>query len=257
MGCSHLYKYVRNQVAYPSDGCKPPTNPRYPTMANINNNDKVAVRDWIVAHNADYAAVRDRLEYVRNIVLNGRIENAADIMRKSYVFAIMSIQTEKDRHEGAFIAHYQGNVELKEASLQTVYGGQKYDWMSRTFDSNDFEDFIRSLRIHVENGNMDTLLDTVVDNFTGVSYRKASFMLAMAGMYEYMCIDSNVGKYAGIGARDSYNSAEAYMADCREIYDSLDTPRQVPPFILQWAIYDYQRQEHARHMVYFNEVMAE
>lgn len=225
-------------------------------MSNINQDEKIAVRDWIVAHNADYASVRDRLEHVRNVLLNGRIDSAADMLRKAYVFSVMSIQTQKDRHEGAFIAHYRGGMDLKEACLETVYGGQKYGWISRTFDSNDFENLVLAIRYQHDNGSRADLLDVIVNNLTGVSHRKGSFMLAMCGMYEFMCIDSNVGSFTNYDGNYEFYSSEKYIEACDKIYADMDVPRQLPPFIVQWAIYDYERGEHARHMVYFNEVLS-
>jgi len=76
-------------------------------------------------------------------------------------------------------------------------------------------------------------------------------MLAMSGFTEYMCIDSNVGRYAGVEER-SGSTTEEYMSLCDEINDGAGIDES--PFVTQWAIYDYERGEHARHMVYFNEI---
>lgn len=224
----------------------------------MNPND---IRSWLVSHNSDYAAVRDRLEAVRNVVLHGRIDAAVGVLQKSYINAMMSIKTTKDRHESAFVAYYSGDVPLKDAFLQTVYGGQKHGWAERTFDSVDWDVFVRAIRAHVRNDRYAELLDAVDNHFVGVSHRKGAFMLAMAGLYEYMCIDSNVARYAGLEDNAdnslSFNSAEAYLDTSREIYrEVVGHNYHVPPFIVQWAIYDAERGEHARHMVYFNEVLG-
>jgi thermostable 8-oxoguanine DNA glycosylase len=170
------------------------------------------------------------------------------------MFAVLSIQTQKDRHESAFVAHYSGDVSQKDAALQTVYGGQKYGWIKSTFESVDWELLAIAVRYHAERGDLDTLLDVVVDNLTGVSYRKASFMLAMCGLYEFMCIDSNVGRYADIDGDKEFYSASAYFDSCQEIYQSADI-QALPPYVLQWAIYDFERGEHSRHMAYFHEIL--
>jgi hypothetical protein len=76
-----------------------------------------------------------------------------------------------------------------------------------------------------------------------------------------MCIDSNVARHAGLEDTEdnslTFNSADDYLAKCEEIRHSIvgDNP-WIPPFIVQWAIYDAERGEHARHMVYFNEVFG-
>jgi hypothetical protein len=212
------------------------------------------IESWITSHNRDYAQVRDRLEYVRNIVLRGRIECAVNILKKSYKFAVMSIQTAKSRHENAFVAHCNG-LDLKDACLQTVYGGQKFGWLDKTLSNVDFISLTLSVREKVRNNQYADLLELITNRITGVSYRKGAFMLAMSGLHEYMCIDSNVGRYAD--TRDSstdYRNAEHYLDECAKIVQEIDNP-YLPAFIIQWAIYDMERGEHSRHMCYFNEIL--
>lgn len=218
-------------------------------MSELNN-----LRRWIVDRNQDYGSVRSRLEYCRNILLYGRIDSAADMLRKSYLNAVMSIQTDKDRHERAFTAYHTGSMDLKEAFLETVYGGQKHGWVIETLSDIDFKTVIRAIRAHHRNGSYTDMLQAIVDNFKGLSHRKASFTLAMIGMHEFMCIDSNVGRFASIDANRSYNNAHEYMNDCEQIYKSVGNS-YLPPFIVQWAIYDYERGEHARHMAFYREVL--
>jgi len=176
------------------------------------------------------------------------------MLQKSYVNAVLSIRTGKDRHESAFIGYCNHGLSLKEAALETVYGGNKKNWLRRTFDNVDWELLVHAIRYHTSENDYDQLLDVIVDNLIGVSYRKGSFMLAMIGLHEYMCIDSNVGNYADIGDWERWSSASDYMADCQEIYESVGNPL-IPPFIIQWAIYDYERGEHARHMPFYTEVL--
>lgn len=219
------------------------------------------IQDWLVSHNSDYARVRDRLEAVRNIVLHGRLDAAARVLERAYVNAVLSIRTNLDRHEPAFVGYYSGNMSLKDAALETVYGGNKKNWLRRTFENTDWEMLAIAVRTHVREGRYATLLEAVDDNLVGVSHRKGAFMLAMSGLHEYMCIDSNVARHAGLEDTEqnslSFNSAEAYMEQCEEIYrEIVGMNPYVPPFIVQWAIYDAERGEHARHMVYFNEVFG-
>ncbi|AGF91261.1 hypothetical protein HAPG_00075 [Halorubrum phage GNf2] len=213
-----------------------------------------ALENWYQSHRSDYAQTEDRLDAVRNVVLNGRTNAAADILERAYMFAVLSIQTERSRHENAFVGHYTGNLTRKEAALETVYGGNKLNWIRRTFEKTSWKDLALAVRTHAKNGRFETLLDVVVETVVGVSYRKAGFMLAMSGLTEFMCIDSNVARYAGLdGDNMSFNSAESYMAKCREICDG--TGIDADPFVTQWAVYDYERGEHARHMTYFNEIL--
>jgi len=217
------------------------------------------LQEWVVSHNSDYGRVRDRLEAVRNVVLRGRLDAAAKVLERSYMFAVLSIQTERDRHERAFVAHYAGELSRKEACLETVYGGNKKSWVAKTFDSVDWETLVLAVRSHVRAGRYGALLDAVDDNLTGVAHRKGAFMLAMCGLYEFMCIDSNVARYGGFeesanGGSLSFSDAQAYFEACEEIQTKAGIGG-LPPFLVQWAIYDFERGEHARHMAYFREVL--
>jgi len=228
------------------------------------------IQQWFENHETDYQTVLNRLDRVRAVVLDGDISDAADVLEKSYVFAVLSIRTDRDRHERAFTAFYtnSGDTErtgetdgetvrtLEDAALGTVYGGNKMNWLRSTFDSTDWRSLVRAVRTHHKNDRHAALLDAVVDNLTGVAHRKGAFMLAMAGLHEFGCIDSNVARYADIeedeGNALSFNSAEEYMNLCDDVFGSVST--DFPPFVKQWAIYDLERGEHARHMAYFHEL---
>lgn len=219
------------------------------------------IDQWFRDHAADYETVQQRLDRTRAVLLEGDISDAADVLEKSYMFAVLSIRTERSRHERAFTAHYAGDLSRKEAALETVYGGNKKNWIARTFDSTDWEALARAVRAHVRaNDRYADLLDAVVDQLTGVAYRKGAFMLAMSGLHEYGCIDSNVARYAESSQlideedpeRKEFSNAQHYMSVCGDVFDSVPTER--PPFVKQWAIYDYERGEHARHMAFFHEL---
>lgn len=214
------------------------------------------LQSWFADHARDYQAVMGRLHRSRATLLHGDSSMAADMLEKGYMFAVLSIQTEKERHERAFTSHYAGGVDRDEAALMTVYGGNKLGWIETTHEETNWENLAFAVRSHVAQDRMGDLLDTVEDNLTGVSYRKASFMLAMCGLYEFACIDSNVANYAGMEADESFRSAESYMNKCREIFDNVGVDGY-PPFLIQWAIYDLERGEHARHKAFYNELPVE
>lgn len=214
------------------------------------------ITTWFENHAVDYQTVQDRLELTRSVLLHGDIGDAADILEKSYMFAVLSIRTERDRHERAFTAHYAGDISRKEAALKTVYGGNKKNWIRQTFNNTNWMVLARAIRSHVEEERFDVLLDTVVENLTGVAHRKGAFMLAMSGLYEYGCIDSNVARYADLANSHEedydFKSAAEYMETAEEIFNTV--PSNHPPFVKQWAIYDFERGEHARHNAFYAEL---
>jgi hypothetical protein len=217
------------------------------------------INQWFDGHRADYETVLGRLNRTRMTLLEGSVGEAADILEKSYVFAVLSIRTERERHERAFTAYFAGDATLKEAALMTVYGGNKKNWLRKTQESTDWESLAEAVRVHARAGRWDMLLEAVVDNLTGVSYRKGAFMLAMSGLYQYGCIDSNVARFAGLDEledRTRFGSAEEYMTTCGEIFSRVGNSNW-PPFVRQWAIYDMERGEHARHMAFYRELPIE
>jgi len=214
------------------------------------------IQNQLTTHMRDYASVSLRLESCKNVILNGRLDSAASMLRKSYVNAVMSIQTAKDRHETAY-SMWQNGMELKNACLETVYGGQKHGWMQRTFDKTNWKMLVLAIRNHYSNDRIVKLLEVIENNLVGVSYTKGSFVLAMVGFTEYMCIDSNCKNFLGIEGRINHKNAKEYMDMVYDVREKIVNKNPwISNFIVQWAIYDHERGEHARHMPFYRSVLT-
>jgi hypothetical protein len=207
---------------------------------------------WYNRHESDYNAVKNRLNRTRETLVSSDMDTAISMFKTSCVNAVMSIQTDKDRHERAFTAHYAGDKSLKEACLMTVYGGQKYEWLQRSFDSFDFERCAMLLQDHKNY----LALEHLCDNFTGLSHRKASFTLAMLGFQSNMCIDSNVAKYTDVSIPREFDDLRHYRKVCSRVYEHSGLIDQ-SPFMVQWCLYDIQRGEHARHLPFYRELLED
>jgi len=85
----------------------------------------------------------------------------------------------------------------------------------------------------------------------GVSYTKWSFTLAMCGVHEVACFDTNVRSFFGLEDRFRGGAGD-YMDMINMLQNETDISAE--PFIIQWAVYDYQRGEHARHMPFFRNI---
>lgn len=217
---------------------------------------------WLDSHYADYLSALTRVEKTRTLLLSGDLEQAGRVLNHSYVFAVLSIKTPLERHEQAFSGLQSGGLDLEEAAAKTVYGNQKARWIAETFGETDWESLAIAVQNHVEHERYEELLDTVADSLTGVSHRKGAFMLAMSGLYEYICIDSNIAEFAGLeesnsGKTLSFGDSAEYLAKCEEIFRGRFDDMGLPPFLIQWACYDYMRGEHARHMSFYREVLPE
>jgi hypothetical protein len=217
---------------------------------------------WLTSHYADYLSALTRVEKTRTLLLSSNASTAASVLKKAYAFAVFSIKTPLERHEQAFTAYYSGGLDLEGAAAKTVYGNQKAGWMQETLAGVDWEALAAAVQCHVEHERYETLLDTIEEKLKGVSHRKGAFMLAMSGLYEYLCIDSNIAKFAGLEESDAgktltFDSSAEYLAKCEEIFRDGLSQTNLPPFLVQWACYDYMRGEHARHMSYYREVLPE
>ena len=202
---------------------------------------------WYEYHREDYKAVQDRLEACRNVVLHGRRECAIDMLKKSCVNAVLSIQTGRERHERAFTAYYGGDTSLESACQQTVYGYQKADWLHDAFVHFDYDAVVTRLRY----GDVIDAQQYLVDNHQGLSWVKSGFALAMIGIYERACPDSRTRQVLGIEHR--IRTKEQYYDALQQIDDSMDV--DVPLFIKQWCLYCHFAGEHTDHMPFYTEVL--
>lgn len=212
----------------------------------MNWNDPV--RRWFEYHRDDYQAVQQRLAACRNVMYHGRREAAIDMLKQSCVHAVLSIQTERDRHERAFTAYYAGDTSLETACGMTVYGNQKADWLHDAFANFDYGAVVDALRTD----GHDEALAVLAADHTGLSWTKGAFALAMCGVWELACPDSRtkdvIGYEGRIRTHDDYDEA------CQMIDERLSA--DVPLFIKQWVMYDSFAGEHARHMPFFREVLS-
>lgn len=201
---------------------------------------------WYEYHREDYAAVRERLAACRNVMLHGRREAAERMLRLSCINAVLSIQTERKRHERAFTAYATG-TRLDTAAEQTVYGNQKARWLETALGTYDFNECIQWLRDH----GPDAALSHLVDNFKGLSWVKAGFALAMVGVWELACPDTRCRQFLEIDERIRTEG------DYRDALDAIDQSldADIPLFIKQWAMYDFMAKEHADHLPFYTEVL--
>lgn len=203
---------------------------------------------WYEYHREDYAAVRRRLSACRNVMLRGRRASAAEMLRKSCVNAVLSIQTARGRHERAFSMYYAGDRSLETAATETMYGYQKLGWLRDSLASVDFGAIVDDLR---DDGPA-AAHARLVDDFKGLSWVKAGFALSMVGIWELACPDSRTKDVLGIDGR--ITTRDDYREALAAIDDALDIDQ--PTFIKQWVLYDWRDAEHARHMVFYREVLG-
>jgi len=208
------------------------------------------LQTWYKNHESDYEAVKERLFSARQTLLYGSINHAAENLRLSYLNAVFSIQTQKERHEQAFTAYING-VSLRTAAERTVYPNQKSEWIEATFAKTDWVEIAERVRSYLKDDNFTGLIQ-MQSNLIGVAYVKWSFALCMCGVWELACFDSNVSNHMNGGKRPNVNSAAEYYELIQELQEYTGITEK--PFIIQWCIYDFERGEHSRHMPFFRNI---
>lgn len=220
----------------------------------------ISLNEWIRNHYADYVSALRRVEKTRTLLLSASPETAGEILKKAYVFAVLSIRTGLERHQKAF-TQWTSGMSLREAARETVYPNQKADWMIETIEDINWVYFGKAIQRHFREERHIKLLEAVVGSLKGVSHRKGGFTMGMSGGYEFICIDSNVAQFAGLDEENGnaleFSSAEDYVSQCEKIVANIPNDLNLPPFLLQWSLYDYMRGEHARHMPFYREVLPE
>lgn len=220
------------------------------SKAKTKNEEHEQLQQWYKLH--DYGRVEEILSHVREVLLEGDIEEAAQNLKRSYHFAVFSIQTRQYNHELAFEL-WMRDYTAEEACAEggAFMKNQKADWIVRTETDVDWRTLARAVRMHVKQDRITELLE-MQEHLTGVSYSKWAFTVAMTGVWEVLCIDANMKNYLEIEGRLDLRhngGVYEYMALIERVAEEIDA--DVPPFIKQWAIYDYERGSFTVHEAFF------
>jgi hypothetical protein len=214
----------------------------------VPENENPQLVEWYDNHRDDYAAVRERLTACRNVVENGPLANAAELIRSACHFAILSIQTTRERHERAFALLKSGGVSVDKAAAETNYHRKKARWLHALALSDAPRAVAETWR---SDGPRDALAK-LVERVKGLSWVKSGFALALVGATELACPDSRTKAVLGIEGR--IRTRQQYFGAIGEIRRAV--PVDEPTFVRQWVVYDAADGEHARHMPFYREILS-
>lgn len=219
--------------------------------------EPVGAWDHYQAHRDEYELIQNRLGFVRERFLRTDPEVQIEWLQKAYTFAAISVQTPLPIHEAAYVKLWAGDpLETVGLALRSVnYNQSKEAAITRMLPRTDLWTELAGL---LEAGEIDGAHQSLLRNVTYVSTAKAPFTLAMLGFTEKMCIDANVLNALGIRGRIETKSVGRYEEFCRWVrsrFSSLDA--ELPPFLVQWVIFDTVRGEVAHHDVWFESLEIE
>jgi thermostable 8-oxoguanine DNA glycosylase len=208
---------------------------------------------FLEEHSEDYEQIKDRLELVKNRFMEEDRLTQRRMVLDSYIFAVISIQTPLDVHERSY-ARYTNGDEYEDAFREVNYKNNKISYIRETEVKFKAIDNVIDL---LEANKIDEAHKLMCDEFKGVGMAKGAFTLAMLGFTSKMCVDTNVQQASGI--EDVYSGVvvEKYENMCEKIRQQFsDLKDRLDPFMVQWVLFDYQRGEHRKHNVFFNQLLT-
>lgn len=227
--------------------------------SNPTDSDSTALRAQIQTqyeHNQPiYDEIQAKLDGVRDVVETAPMFLASQIMMMGDVYSIISANTHVDAHELAYtrlmsedasdldtIQEILGSTRATgEHAHAVMYYNNKAKYIVDNLQIVDYTQQVKMLR----EGEIDELHRYKVDHVKGIGMRKAAFSLAITGVTEKMCIDSNVARMFGIPDEDVYDGVvvEKYEAECERLRDQApELVDEVSNFLWQWLVFDVARE---------------
>lgn len=199
---------------------------------------------------AVYDDIEDQLDTIYDTIMHDSETVAKTLLYLGDVFAIVSVQTHVSAHEQAFtrVVGLNTREEIVEV-LRTVrgpnnqpvmYHNYKSDYLMDALTSVDYDRQLELFRAR----KFDELHRFKVDNVKGLRMAKASFALAMCGVTDRMCVDSNVARLFGYDWDDVPDTVvvERYHAFCDELVAKAPAlARRTNRFLFQWVAFDLAR----------------
>jgi len=126
------------------------------------------------------------------------------------------------------------------------------DWIN---DAASKTKALNSVINELQADNIDKAHRILIDKIKGLGAKKAAFTLAMLGYTGKMCIDTNVAQIAGLEEEYTGVVIDRYEQQCKAVREQFNTlSEELPPFMVQWVLFDTQREERSTHKVYFDAV---
>jgi len=201
---------------------------------------------------ADYDEISQRLEQTRRTFMESDTSEQIRMLQQSHSFAVISVQTPVDIHEEAFTQLWDNDTPLSnidEALSSVNYRNNKTDYIRHSLTHGHLWANVVEM---IEDGDIDKAHKYVLDTFKGVGPAKAPFTFAMLGFTEKMCIDANVINAMGMDEHVNTVVVDKYESICQKLREKMPTLNEtVSPFIFQWVVFDWQRDEISKHKAFY------
>lgn len=204
--------------------------------------DVKAYKLWTDNHATEYALTSARLANTRAKFMTTDMNDAVSMIDASYHNAVISQQTPVERHEEGYV-HWLRTGKILDS---VTYANQKAGWLKSTNHIHK----INAVRMLRKNKVMQAWR-YMANHFKGLGPMKAAFTIAMLGFESVLCVDTNVAQVMGWDGRKvssmTLNQYEKAMNVVKETFSDME----LTPFMLQWSLFDYNRNTHETHEVFF------
>lgn len=198
----------------------------------------MSVKKWYAENKVAYDQTETRLSDTKRKFLSDR-DMAYGMLRDSIFNALASMQTQVARHEYAYQEYKEGN---NNALVYTNFGPTK----QRRFNAIDGKQ-LYNIVDYLFDGQVFSARDELI-KIKGLAVTKASFVLAMLGFTDFMCIDVNVQQVVNMEVKTrSVKKYDSYVDEIMSRYSHL----KLSPFMTQYVLFDYNRGIHSPHKVWF------
>lgn len=197
-----------------------------------------------------YNSIERQLDAVYDRIMDGPDVVAKTLLYQADVFAIVSVQTHVSVHERGFMRiigldsadEIAGELgDLRGPNNQAVmYHNNKSEYIVDAIQNVDYARQLELFRAR----EFDELNRYKIDHVKGLKMAKSAFSLAMCGVTDRMCVDSNVARIFGYEWDDVPNTVvvETYQDFCDELVaEAPSLARRTSRFIYQWVAFDVAR----------------
>jgi endonuclease III len=224
-----------------------------------------STQDWFKQRATEYMGIANRLAHIRHLYENAELVDKRAMWFRAYLFSVLSVQTLVAKHEASYLElikelgnepeNYLDGERLTEIMARTKCGHYKTKSRAITKTARLLLDGAIPLAIDDPKAMRKEYHGLVA----GLRYIKLSFMMAMLG-YPVVCIDTWVARYLkldyqnGVSQKLSDNLAFYEKHENRIVTEGLSQIGDYSknPFLYQWILFDYQRQNGVtQHDIYF------
>jgi len=229
------------------------------TMAKDGSNrERIAFRvgEHYINHEDSYNAVFDRMKRCNDRFRSVDRGEKIHMLKRTYTFAVLSVQTPVDRHESAYEQMWENDEPVRDTAdaVRSNSAGPngKIEHIRTTLRKTDMWVNVADLLTNPSADDLNSAHKLLLDEAGFVGPAKVPFMLAMLGFEEKCCIDSNVQDVCDVD-KPTTVVPERYDRSVEKAFRQFDHVLEgFTAFQKQWILFAAGREQFADHDHFYN-----